>query len=142
MQGQMTIFDIERKSLREIHEIPELSQRWRAEEGWTDHWHYVDEEQPKEDGFYWTVSLAKSWYDGVTTEFYNHTYGLYHDGIWLAHNDGTKKWQPWWKDHTLVCWAVMPQCYWTEDFIEKSTHDIDKYRVEKERRKQLKLYGW
>ena len=122
MEGQLTIFDIARKSLREIHDIPELSQRWRDEEGWTDHWHYVDEEQPQEEGYYWTVSLCRSLRSG---EFYNHTYGLYHDGMWWTHNDGTKKWQLWWKDSTLVCWVFMPQCYWTEDFIEKSTHDVD-----------------
>lgn len=106
IEGQLTLF-----SNRVLYPIPKLAKRWRDEEGYIDDWHYVDEEQPTENDYYWTVWLFN--------DCYIYEYGRYVDG-WQQFNDATKKWQEPFKFNSIIAWMKLPTRYAVApDFIRR-----------------------
>ena len=126
-EGQLSLTDC--LNFRTLYPIPRLQKRWLDEEGWTDDWHYADEETPETDDYYftfWKTSIVQS-------DSYTYTTALFHEGEWYLYNNTTKKWQrpfSWYK--LLIGWVAMPSAYQqSETFISQVGADIERRNDER-----------
>lgn len=124
--GQLSLTDC--MSYRELYPIPRLQKRWLNEEGWTDDWHYADEETPVREDYYFTVWQTKLRKDREYEYSFSYTNALFHEGKWYLYNSTTKKWQPPFPWYCfLIGWVEMPTAYQqAESFIKTVGADIDK----------------
>lgn len=108
MEGQISLFtyqkERERRSYRITHPIEPISKRWWDEEGWSDKFHYTDEETPEDNGIY----CARVLHNGF--DFLNSEYALYQDGKWYVWDSWFKVWTDEF-EYTVIGYARIPSKY-------------------------------